>query len=548
MTSLRRNKYLMQNNVINRIKPDTVTITISLLFAFFCAIGFCFNAYGEEIGHISPIKLIIYMLLNLIWIFPATCLTINSKRSVCDKNNHLEKTAFITTLCSCLIYAAIWYPGNMSYDALFQIEQYLGNYPLTNHHPVFVTIGFGLLFSLGSKINEEFGVFLIILTNIALWAGAVTFTMHKLCKWKIRKNICLAVLLFYTFFPIIMIYVVTATKDSWFFPLILMFFAEYLDKYEDEEIEIKDCGLMLALCAVSCFVRHGTVLILFPAIIAFAIKHRKGKIMMACLAAMILTVTGLAAIEKAYPKDSYDQYSTLFQLTARHLILYADDVTDEEYRIINTVLDAEEIKEVYNPHLSDDVKNTANTKAPSDAEIKAYLKCWIKMFIRHPAGYIEGFLNGCYGYLDPLTCSFGHYDKNQDFFGTTCEMYIKNELHEGDDAPERHIERHSTCEPLRIVIGLTVVPIVYSRLGATGIWTWIIILSFGILWRKKRYDLMPVCLMPFLQVGLCMLSPVNTNLRYALPQMVFSPILMIWCMTKTPYKPTNTQITEGEEK
>ena len=69
-----------------------------------------------------------------------------------------------------------------------------------------------------------------------------------------------------------------------------------------------------------------------------------------------------------------------FQQTARYVKYHGDDVTEEERKIIDHILEYDTLAENYQPDLSDPVKNKYN-KYTTREELKQYFKVWFKMFL-----------------------------------------------------------------------------------------------------------------------------------------------------------------------
>ena len=89
-----------------------------------------------------------------------------------------------------------------------------------------------------------------------------------------------------------------------------------------------------------------------------------------------------------------------FQQTARYVRDLEDDVTPEEKAAINAILPYEELGELYNPELSDPIKN--RMKSVTVDEFKHYLNAWLAMGLRHPGVYIQATLNNTYSYFYPF--------------------------------------------------------------------------------------------------------------------------------------------------
>ena len=77
-----------------------------------------------------------------------------------------------------------------------------------------------------------------------------------------------------------------------------------------------------------------------------------------------------------------------FQMTARYVVEYGDDITAEEREAIDKVMDFDTLAEDYNPMNADGVKHD---KSASGRDFLVYIIVWFKMGLRHPDAYIKAF-------------------------------------------------------------------------------------------------------------------------------------------------------------
>ncbi len=233
------------------------------------------------------------------------------------------------------------------------------------------------------------------------------------------------------------------------------------------------------------------------------------------------------------------------------------------------VLRADVIAERYNPRISDPVKNTFRNEASSKA-IRDYLKVWFRMFWKHPGIYLEAFLQQCSGYLDPfhLNCPMGNF-----------QNYIKGAPIATGDLDIHYVQsdqlrnRMSSYENLWMEIfplTLLTYPGVYTWITLfcilllckkkkwkqltvmlipvfhiltcmaspvngylyPGVYTWITLFCILLLCKKKKWKQLTVMLIPVFHILTCMASPVNGYLRYMLPLMAATPVLLTWTFRK----------------
>ena len=201
-----------------------------------------------------------------------------------------------------------------------------------------------------------------------------------------------------------------------------------------------------------------------------------------------------------------------FQQTARYVKYYSDDLSKNDIKIIDKVLEYETLKERYNPTISDPVKNKFN-KYTTNKELKEYFKVWFKCLFKHPLVYIEATLNNIYGYFSPQATNwYIYYKYDKRITENNLVDYHYNKL----SHLRLILSKYAQIFPYLPFIGL---------LSNIGFNTWLILgLSlYSILKNKKEYL---IVLSPLLiSLLICIASPVNTYFRYAMPYVFMMPCL-----------------------
>ena len=83
------------------------------------------------------------------------------------------------------------------------------------------------------------------------------------------------------------------------------------------------------------------------------------------------------------PASPREALSLPIQQTARFVVEYGDEVTEEERAIIDKVIDYDAIIYKYDPMISDPVKFTYRADATAQ-DVMRYLGVWLKLAARHP--------------------------------------------------------------------------------------------------------------------------------------------------------------------
>ena len=417
-----------------------------------------------------------------------------------------------------LPYLLMCWPGSVTYDGMYQLEQFFGLTQATNHHPWLSTLLMGWIVSLG-RDNLSLGIFFYVVFQTLVCAAALA----GIC-WQVRmlagRTAARLSLAFFALVPNFGGYAQMFVKDTLFFGMFAAFFlcVELFLKARGKAGPILWASLLLTglLCALlrnnGLYIVVPTLLLLIPA--ARSLLSRLGAAGLAvgilavylCFNQVLLPAWGVA------PGSVREVLSLPFQQTARYVQICGDTLTEEEIAVIDQVLDYETLVTSYDPRVSDPVKNTYH----GDSEnLKEYLGLWLRQGLRRPDVYLEATLNSMFGYFLP-GYRYGPFGGNY-FFMQTSERGLEVEFAH-PDAPQLAdaFSRWWSQTP-----GL-------ELLNAPGTFSWLLVLASVALLRRRRGIALIACLPLWLALGICCVSPVNALVRYMLPIMAAMPLLLAY--------------------
>mgnify|MGYP007047970962 CR=1 FL=1 len=152
------------------------------------------------------------------------------------------------------------------------------------------------------------------------------------------------------------------------------------------------------------------------------------------------------------------------------------------------------------------------------------------MGLKHPEEYFQAFFANTYGYYAPM---FNNYDGLYMGFSTV-RFYRSNRKWAQRAVPLSFCDKVDVKEPkslspirerMKIWMPTTYrIPII-NWFYNPGVITWMILLTFFVLWIKRKYTDMATFLPVFLIICVCLLSPKNNNLRYIYPACVMIPTM-----------------------
>lgn len=524
---------------------------IALLFSIFMIIGKAQNANEDLKYSFFAVLLFIgymplfYMVISLL----GTWLTTKTKYATLEVGDNLfgkitkwifEKhviggVMLVVFLCR-LPYLIAFYPCSMSWDGGAQICNFYGIETFSNHHPPLISYLYGSVAFFSQKWGiPNLGMFVVPVLQTMLSAFAVAKVCEVFKNFKIPYAVRWASLAYYGLFTVWCIFDVTYIKDSIYWSLTLLYTVQLVycildcDRFWSKKYNIL---LWLLYGILMTQTRNNGIFVLLftiPAVLVIIEKKRKSLFLCASVAMFVLIYMinnmiypALGVIKLAEKEDTY---CIMFQQTAKYGQDYPEDVTNEEREFLNEMFDYEELVQVYNPQLADWVKNCLKVCEASSADgtnaefsdIKRnYFRVWADQLKRHPLSYIDTFFACSYGYYYPEVKPYKE--------GTGFYEMDRHMLTEGMHGM-RQIER---LAPVRFLLEqlskLEYVPGV-GLLYRCGFYTWCVIFAVGYLMIKKRYRELVIALPALVNILVCLISPVNTCIRYVLPTMCMVPLL-----------------------
>ena len=319
-----------------------------------------------------------------------------------------------------LPYLLVYLPGLLNYDTVNQVQDFLdgvapvpfgyapGQEEITvwfnNHHPVFLSIIFGVFFRLGILLGHpSFGLTLYILLQMAAaawifaWAIRETGTFWRIGSRLLRN----AVIAFFALCPVIPYYICIMLKNSVHSLVMVLYVCLYLKiALGDHVLSRGERGLWAVTVLLLPLTQHtGLYFVILTGIplILWGRKENRRAVTAVLAGAALLMLLLTRAVFPAlniFPGGKQEVLSTFIQQTARYIRDHEDEVTEEEKEVISAVLDYEVLRDGFEFYSTDPVKATYHLHA-TKAERNAYLKVWARQGLRHPGAYFRATLPIC---------------------------------------------------------------------------------------------------------------------------------------------------------
>ena len=331
-----------------------------------------------------------------------------------EKKSHWLRNTLLLLLCWLPVFLA-FYPGAFVYDALEEFTQAdTGSY--TTHHPLIHVLLLGKSVVLGEKLFGSYNVGIAFYTilQMSVMAVVLSYTLEYV-RGKIKHPLAeLIGLLFYGLFPVIPMYAVCSAKDTYFTVFLLLTLVKLLQLYENEQgifQHKKDLLVFIISATLMMLFRNNGIyayVVWFFIMVAVCLLSRnkkwnaKLKYLLLLLLPLVLSYFlnfGMKEGLQAEKGGSQEIMTVPIQQLARVYHYAPETFSEEEKVILYEILPKEELH-LYTPRISDLLKSKFNNEA-FRKEPEKYLSLWVKIGLRKPLIYVNGWLMTSYGYWYP---------------------------------------------------------------------------------------------------------------------------------------------------
>lgn len=519
----------------------------SIIITMFMIIGTSFILTGNFKAIIN--KPILFLLASVILFKIINEITINLYDTLDSKkinNSNLKKSKFNTLfkekpfifslifiLFCWLIYLIAFYPSILSPDPSYQILQYFKidnkysyysilidkNVIITNHHPVIHTLLLGTCIKIGIKLFNSFniGLFIYTLIQTFILASTLSYTIKFMKEINVNEKYRKLCLFIYALLPVFPLYALSPVKDVIFACLIILYVIS-IYKFIKEKGNIKTKSIIkeiIIIILIMLFRNNGfhVILLSFPFLLLLGKKNFKKYLLIFLIVISFYFSYNKVILPhfKITNGSIREMLSVPFQQTARYVKEHKNEVTKNEEKVIDKILDYDTIDKRYNPKLADPVKNKFNRYYTSK-DLKNYFKVWFNQFKKHPITYIEATINNIYGYFYPIE--------------TNWYVYIKPKMIVNNFNFDYHFNNLYILRYILSAIALVFPYIPFIGLFVNiGFNSWILLFMLFYFIYKKNYKSIIYILPSLILLLVCFVSPANTYFRYALPNIFLMPTL-----------------------
>lgn len=406
-------------------------------------------------------------------------------------------------LCWLPVFLAV-YPGFFVYDAQDEYLQVAAR-SFTTHHPLVHVLLLGGIICGVHKITDSYnlGIACYMLFQMVIVSGGFTCLLAYLRKKKVSKGLRATALLYFGFFPVIVMFTLCSAKDT-IFTIALLLLLLCL-----AEMGIEETAFFASKKKMTCFVLCAAGMMLFRkngiyafGVMAFVLlgffwKHWKKIVLLLFMVfALYFTVDGaLTGVLHAQNEENQEILTVPIQQLARTYKYNKEVFSEEDVVILHEVL-SEEALNAYNPKLSDPVKWRFDNQAFAQDKGK-YAKLWLKIGLKKPLSYLNAWLMTSYGFWYPDTV-IDVYSGNSVFTFTYEDCsYFGYEVEQPGVRESKLPWLDEIYRKLSLEIAQEKVPVL-SMLYSPGSLFWCFAFCFGYALFRRKYHIIPAYLMVLL--------------------------------------------------
>ena len=527
-------------------KTTVVSWLYSVLFALNISVGgeiyihngvdrFCNNIsfLGKEIALAFIVTIATYIFIEKILL---KVVSVNSK-SRQDREATLGKK-WLYVIWACVFFGWLpaffaYYPGILSYDSNIQTQMVMGMAEFTRFHPPIHTFIWKICIFIGGKTGVPalsiYGLF-----QMALLSLTMAYLLFVIFREKPGKIFIILSTVFIAFNPVMAVMSLAMTKDVPFAMALIGLALCLLKMVKNPDAffgNLRDCVVLILLSVLSGLLRNNMVYALVFSFIFMVVvirEHRKELICISLISIYALTViTGpLYSALEIGPGNSREALSVPVQQIARTVINHEDEISEQDEAVIRRFLPYDYLARIYNPRLSDPVKDEFKTDY-FDHNKDEFFDLWGRLFQKYPLEYINAFadLNIPSWYI--LASPVDPYSKRD---------YIETYIYEMDYYP---VERESKAPGLLNYYESFASYDVFSNMSAAVALpfsiaspVWVLLTCILLLVRRGRARYV-TCVVPFFFLWLTYMAGPVSNFRYIFPIYACYPLFFYLALVES---------------
>lgn len=298
-------------------------------------------------------------------------------------------------------------PLRISADSYNIIQQAVGNYPLTDSHPVLYTLLLRLFLAIGQALGSlTAGAYLFAAAQLSFFAGVLSWSLYWLRKQGAPALYALAGLLYFTLSPVFAINGITAWKDIPFNALLLLLSLFLYTVADTGGLILQSKGGMLCflgLCLAVCVLRGNGfyIVLLCMAGTAFLYRQHWRRWVLFFVPFLLVVQMLLGPVYAAFGitrLGGVESAALPLQQVAR-AVKNGAPLSDEQVAVLEKIIPVESLKEAYVSASPDPIKNHPDFDAAAfDTHFTEFMGLWGQLLKTNKQVYVDAWLLQTLGY------------------------------------------------------------------------------------------------------------------------------------------------------
>ena len=387
------------------------------------------------------------------------------------------------------------YPGFFVYDAQDEWLQ-VASRNFNTHHPLVHVLMLGGIICAVHKVTDSYnlGIACYMVVQMMIVSGAFTYLLSFMRRRKVSRGVRLLSLLYFAFFPVIVMFTLCSAKDALFTVALLLLLLALLDMGSEEQqfftSNRKMLFFVLSAVAMMLFRKNGVYAfaVMVPILLVYHKQNLKktGLLIGMIFLAYFVINTGLTVAFHATGGENQEILTVPIQQLARTYKFNREAFEQEDIDTLHEIL-PEEALVLYNPKLSDPVKVRFQNELFA-ADKSKYAGLWLRIGLKKPLSYINAWLVNSYGFWYPDTV-IDVYSGNTVFTFTYGESsYFGYEVEEPGFRDSKIPWLDEAYRKLALEISQEKIPI-YSMLYSPGGIFWCIAFVFAYMLYRRKYNI-----------------------------------------------------------
>ena len=302
------------------------------------------------------------------------------------------------------------FPGFFVYDAQEELNEVLTR-SFTTHHPLLHVLLLGGTIALFHKISGSWnvGIFAYIFLQMLVITAIFAYVVTYLQKRGLGKRGRILWLAFYGIFPTIVMYTICSCKDGLFSALLLLMTVFLIQLVRDREAFCSDkkkvAAFVITTALMPLFRHNGfyAYLVFIPFALIYFRKSLKavllGTLVFPVVLYLVLSNVLSFTCSAGGTTHHQEMLTVPIMQLARVYCYDGDSISSEDKAVIESYIPKENLLK-YTPRVSDLVKvDFDNDRYEKDKS--EFWRVWKKLFVSHPAAYLNAWLLTSYGYWYP---------------------------------------------------------------------------------------------------------------------------------------------------